>query len=239
MAKYEWKSDEEKFEAIGFLAIPNVIKSIEVQVPENLLEKFKKEYEGKYSGEYPYVVKEGSKRSYQFRITLNDVDGCPEAITELLDTRYGNRINNTKRESSWNMGLGKKIIIILCIIVLALLLFSLVYNLTQPSYQESLNVISDDGSQHQTSSYPYKAVIKYDGSWYASLGNPNYPTEYSGYGSKTISLDCAVWDMVDMEVQKQDYGEGELKIQLLKNGEVVAENSTTNTTGNLVINYNY
>lgn len=95
MAEYEWKSDEEKFEAIGFLAIPNVIKSIEVQVPENLLEKFKMEYKGKYSGEYPYVVKEGSKRGYQFRITLNDVDGCPESITELLDTRYGNRINNS------------------------------------------------------------------------------------------------------------------------------------------------
>ena len=156
-----------------------------------------------------------------------------------LEDSYGNRINNTKRESSWNMGFGKKIIIILGIIVLALLLFTMVYNFTQPSYHESLNVISDDGSQHQISSYPYKAVIKYDGSWYASVGNPDYPKEYSGHGSKTISLDCAMWDMVDMEVQKQDYGEGELKIQLLKNGEVVAEKSTTNATGNLVINYNY
>lgn len=95
MADYIWQSEEEKFEAIGFLAIPNVIKSIQVQVPENLLDKFKKEYEGMYSGEYPYVVKAGSKYGYQFRITLNDVDGCPESITELLDTTYGNRINNS------------------------------------------------------------------------------------------------------------------------------------------------
>ena len=156
-----------------------------------------------------------------------------------LEDSHGNRINNTKRESSWNMGLGKKIIIILCIVVLSYLLFTMVYNYTQPSYQESLNVISDDGSHHQASSYPYKAVIKYDGSWYARVGNPNYLAKYSGYGSKTISLDCASWDRVDVEVQKQDYGEGELKIQLLKNGEVVAEQSTTNTTGKLVINYNY
>lgn len=38
MAEYRWKSDEEKFEATGFLAIPNVVKSIEVHVPEHLLE---------------------------------------------------------------------------------------------------------------------------------------------------------------------------------------------------------
>ena len=156
-----------------------------------------------------------------------------------LEDSHGNRINNTRRESSWNMGLGKKIIIILSVIVLALLLFSIVYNYTQPSYQESLNVISYDDSHPQSSSYPYKAVIKYDGDWYASLGSPEYPVKYSGYGSKTITMDCAVWDKVDMVVQKQDYGEGELKIQLLKNGEVVAENSTTNATGTVVINYNY
>ena len=95
MANYEWKSDEEKFEAIGFLAMPNVVRAIEVTVPADLLDKFKKEYEGKYYGEYPYVTKAKSKYSYQFRIYLNDVDGCPESISELLDTTYGNRINNS------------------------------------------------------------------------------------------------------------------------------------------------
>ena len=137
------------------------------------------------------------------------------------------------------MGLGKKIVIVLGIIVIALLLFSFVYNNTQPSYQESLNVITDDGSHHQTSSYPYKAVIKYDGSWSAEMGDPNYLVKESGEGEKSFTLDCAAWDKIAIDVQKQDYGEGELTVQLLKNDEVIDEKSSTNATGHVIINHNY
>jgi len=157
----------------------------------------------------------------------------------LLADSDGNRIKNTRRDSSWNMGLGKKIVIILGIIIIAFLLFSFIYNNTQPTYQDSLNVITDDGSNLQSSSYPYKAVISYEGSWYAEMGDPNYLEKKSDYGTKTYTLDCAAWDRIALDVQKQDYGEGELKVQLLRNGEVVEEQSTTNATGRIVINYNY
>ena len=163
---------------------------------------------------------------------------CKNCDYRLEDSK-GNRINNTKRESSWNMGLGKKIVIVLSIIVIAFLLFSLIYNITQPSYQESLNVITDDGSSQYSSTYPYKVVIKYDGSWYAEMGDPDSPVTDVGQGSKKITLDSVTWDKIFLSAQKQDYGEGELKIQLLKNGEVVAENSTTSTNGRVIINYNY
>ena len=156
-----------------------------------------------------------------------------------LEDSDGKRINNTKRESSWNMGLGKKIVIVLSIVVIAFLLFSLIYNITQPTYQESLNVITDDGSSQFSSTYPFKAVIQYDGSWYAEMGDPDYLVTDVGQGSKKVTLDCTAWDKVSFSAQKQDYGEGELKIQLLKNDEVVAENSTTSTNGRVVINYNY
>lgn len=157
----------------------------------------------------------------------------------LLSDNDGNRIKNSKRQSSWNIGLGKKIVIVLGIIVLAFLLFSLVYNSTQPTNQESLNVITDDGSHHQSASYPYKVVIHYDGDWYAKMGDPNYLVEESGHGTKTFVLDCAAWERISVTAQKTDGGEGELNVQLLKNGEVVVDESTTNSTGNLVINYNY
>ncbi len=91
----------------------------------------------------------------------------------------------------------------------------------------------------QTSSYPYKAVIQYEGSWYAEMGDPNYLVKESGYGKQTFTIDCAAWERICLDVHKQDWGEGELKVQLLRNGEVVAENSTTNATGRIVINYNY
>ena len=157
----------------------------------------------------------------------------------LLSDTDGNTIKNAKRKRGWKIGLGKKIIIVIGIIVIAYLLFSFVYQSSQPSHQDSLNVITDDGSHYQSASYPYKAVVKYDGDWYAKMGDPNYLVEESGQGTKTYTLDCAAWESIAIEAQKQDYGEGNLTIQLLKNDEVVAEQSTTNTTGNVVINYNY
>ena len=52
------------------------------------------------------------------------------------------------------------------------------------------------------------------------------------------TLDCASWEHVYIMAQKEDNGEGNLTIQLLKNGNVVAQNSTTNTTGSIEIHYN-
>lgn len=163
---------------------------------------------------------------------------CDNCAYLLADSK-GKRINNTKRGKSWNMGIGKKIVIVLGIIIIAFLLFSFVYNNTQPDDQESLNVITDDGSHLQSSSYPYTVVIDYDGDWSAEMGDPNYLVHESGYGKKSFVLDCAAWDRISIDAQKTDYGEGELKVQLQKNGAVVAEESTTNSTGNVVVNYNY
>ncbi len=162
-------------------------------------------------------------------------DNCAYRLTD----HKGRYIKNTKRVNSWDIGIARKIVIVLGIIIIAMLLFSFIYNNTQPSHNETLNVITDDGSIHKTASYPYQAVILYEGSWYAEMGNPNYLVKESGYGPKTFTLDCAAWDRVAIDAQKYDYGEGEFKVQLLRNGEVVAENSTTNVTGRIVINYNY
>ncbi|WP_295114427.1 zinc-ribbon domain-containing protein [uncultured Methanobrevibacter sp.] len=161
-------------------------------------------------------------------------DNCAYLLTD----QNGNRINNNKRTSSWNIGIAKKIVIVLGIVVIALLLFSFVYNNSQPSPEDSLNVITDNGSLNHSSSYPYTAVIKYDGSWYAKMGDPNYLAEFSGNGQKREILDCASWERVHIMAQKEDNGEGNLTIQLLRNGEVVAQNSTTNATGSIEINYN-
>ena len=143
----------------------------------------------------------------------------------LLSESNASTINNSKKRR-WNIGIAKKIVIILGLIVIALLLFSFVHNNSQPSQNDTLNVIYDDGSHHQSSTYPFKAVIKYDGTWYAKMGNPNYLVEKSSSGTRSFSLDCAAWDDVKIEAQKY-YGDGELQIQLLRNGKVVAENSTT------------
>lgn len=152
----------------------------------------------------------------------------------LLSEKNSAGVNNGSKPSKWNVGIARKIVIVLGIIVIALLLFSFVFNNSQPSQNDTLNVIYDDGSHHQSSTYPFKAVIKGDGNWYAEMGNPDYLVSKSSSGTRTFSLDCAAWD--DVEIKAQRYsGEGELSIQLLRNGKVVAENSTTNGTDSVSI----
>ena len=75
-----------------------------------------------------------------------------ENCAYLLTDQHGNRTNNNKRTSSWNIGIAKKIVIILGILVIGMLLFSFIYNNSQPSNQDSLNVITDDGSLNHSSS---------------------------------------------------------------------------------------
>ena len=171
---------------------------------------------------------------YENSIHAAYCDNCAYRLTD----SSGYRIDNAKRKNSWNIGIAKKIVIVLGIIIIALLLFSFIYNNTQPTHDETLNVITDDGSIHKTASYPYVAVIDYNGNWYAKMGNPNFLVKKSGYGTKKYTLDCASWDRVAIDAYKYG-GEGELEIQLLRNGEVVAENSTGNGSGRVVINYNY
>ena len=172
---------------------------------------------------------------YENSATSTYCDNCAYLLTD----HNGNRINNSKRTSSWNMGIAKKIVIVLGIVVIALLLFSFINNIFQPSSQESLNVITDNGSLNHSSSYPFTAVVDYNGSWFSKMGDPNYLVDESGTGQKRVILDCASWERVHIMAQKEDSGEGNLKIQLLKDGQVVAENSTTNATGSIELNYNY
>lgn len=147
--------------------------------------------------------------------------------------------SNNKKDNGWNINTGKKIAIVLGIVVIALLLFSFIYNSTQPDNKSSLNVISADEKVQEGSNYPYQAHIIYNGTWSGKVGDPNYIREVSGRGDESYNLDCAPWDKVTMVIEKSDGSSNELKIELLKNGNVVAENSTTSSTGSVVINYNY
>lgn len=93
MSKIEWPSDSDKFEAIGYLAKPGVVANIEATVPKDKIKKFREDFKNKFTLEYPYSA---NKYGYQFRIYLNDTDGCPEFLEKQLDETYKNRINDTE-----------------------------------------------------------------------------------------------------------------------------------------------
>ena len=145
--------------------------------------------------------------------------------------------SDEKKKSGWNMGMAKKIAIIVGIIIIAFLLFSIIYNVSQPSSEDSLNVIEADKNVQEGSSTPYQVKIIYNGSWYARYGDPNYLQEKTGSGEIIINLDCASWDSVQVTVQKYDSSSEELTVQILRNGEVVAENSTTSPSGSVSLSY--
>ena len=86
-------------------------------------------------------------------------------------------------------------------------------------------------SDNSPSSTPFEVVISYDGDWYGRLGDVDHPSERSGSGNQTYRLSCAAWDEAFANIQKTDYGSGELKVQLLKNSKVIAENTTTAENG--------
>ena len=143
-----------------------------------------------------------------------------------------------KKKGSWNMGLGKKIVLVLGIVIIAFLLFSFINNNSQPDEKDSLNIIDANGSDYQSSTYPYRVNISYSGSWYAEMGDPNYLSKKSSTGDGIFILDCASWDKISVHVEKYDYSDEPLKVQLLRNGKVVAENSTTAEGNNVTLSYN-
>ena len=144
-----------------------------------------------------------------------------------------NASTTTQEKSGWKRGTVKKIALIIGIIAIALVLFSVIYNYTQPSHEESLNVVVADNNVQQGSSHPYELRIICAGDWYFKGGIADYPQEQSGYGNQTISLDAASWDSVYVLVERSTDSSDNITIQLLRNGDVVAENATTATQATL------
>ena len=142
-----------------------------------------------------------------------------------------------QKKGGWKMGTAKKILLIVGIIVVALLLFSFIYNVSQPSHEESLNVVTADSNVQEGSTHPYSVKVNYSGDWYSKSGDANYPVEKSGHGPMSFSLDCSSWDKVSVNVQKSDGASEPLKVQLLRNGDVVGENTTADSSNQVTISY--
>ena len=135
------------------------------------------------------------------------------------------------------MGTAKKIALIIGIIAIVLVLFSVIYNYSQPSNEDSLNVVVADSNVQEGSSHPYEVKVIYNGTWYAKAGESSSLQEQTSQGTKTFSLDCASWDKVSILVEKTDGSSDTLTVQLIRNGEVVAENSTTDGVNQITIDY--
>ena len=148
-----------------------------------------------------------------------------------------NEMNKPKRnkDTGWHLSTFKKVILVIGIIFLAYLSFSIIYEVSQPSPESSLNVVTTNSSNQQSSTRPYQVNIIYNGSWSGQMGESNSLVDKSGTGDDTIKLTCAGWANVTVIINKLDYNSEPLKVQLLKNGKVIRENTTTDPEGTVEI----
>lgn len=90
------------------------------------------------------------------------------------------------------------------------------------------------GGSESTSGPEFAASILYSGSWQGALsvtgGGSSTSESISGTGTQTIEITGDV-DIISVNAQKQDDSAEELAVQILYNGDVAAEASTTSEYG--------
>lgn len=72
----------------------------------------------------------------------------------------------------------------------------------------------------------YQVRISYDGEWSGAIGKEGTTRSVDGSGTETFDIEGDPF-IVSGNAQKQDAGSGELTIQILEDGEVISEQSTT------------
>lgn len=83
----------------------------------------------------------------------------------------------------------------------------------------------------------YQVKVDYDGEWSGSFGSAGGQRTVDGSGAETVDIGGDDVSIVSASVQKQDDGSGEMTVQILKDGEVVKESSTSGEYGVVTISY--
>ncbi|MBE6511942.1 MAG: hypothetical protein E7Z75_02155 [Methanobrevibacter olleyae] len=69
--------------------------------------------------------------------------------------------------------------------------------------------------------------VTYNGPWSGVIHDGNTVKVIRGYGNQTFDLDCDDSDVIHTQISKQDAGFGDLKVQILRNGEVVKQSTSS------------
>lgn len=99
-------------------------------------------------------------------------------------------------------------------------------------------VTSEDGagSGGDAGGSTFEVRVQYSGEWQGSIGADGSARSIDGTGSKTIAVEGNP-TAISANAQKQDDGSDELIVQILKDGEVVKEASTTAEYGVAQVTY--
>lgn len=169
-----------------------------------------------------------------------DAYKCSQAMNEgrELPALWGMRPESMSKGKA--TGIAAIALVIFIIALVAFLSSPTVTDATSTSIADS--IISDDISSDDiitdaddTSSSDdeegLQIKISYPGEWSASVGDDKQTTSYSGTGDDVIKADASEYDVIAAAVQKKDGNSDKLKVQIIKDGDLLDSESTTEDYG--------
>ena len=120
---------------------------------------------------------------------------------------------------------AKKAISIIAVCCVAVFILAMIGGGTTP---DTNTATTTDDSTNDTVEQPkgVQVHIISDGSWSGSIGDLGGQSTYDGSGEDTIDLGDAE-SVVSAAIQKQTGDSSELKVEIIKDGKVIKEGSTT------------
>lgn len=114
--------------------------------------------------------------------------------------------------SEW--GTGKKIAVILVICCIGCIIIGMIAGVGSPD--------------QNTKATGTQVKIIYDGSWSGAIANGGTSSSYSGDGNETINVtNSSDYSIVSATIQKQGGNSRDLKVQIIRNGEIKKEQNTS------------
>ena len=90
---------------------------------------------------------------------------------------------------------------------------------------------SNDDKSKSSDDEGVQIKISYPGEWSASVGDESRSTSYKGTGDDVIKIDSSKYDVIAAAVQKTDGGSDKLKVKIIRDGDTLDSESTTEDFG--------
>ena len=122
----------------------------------------------------------------------------------------------------------KKVASLLVVCFIGIIIVAMIGGGLSPDQNTQTNT-NNSGSTSDASGVQVKVI--YDGEWSGAITTGDTSNSVSGSGEDTIDVNTTSFGVVSANAQKMDGGDGKLTIQIIKDGKVAKESSTTTEYG--------
>lgn len=154
---------------------------------------------------------------------------CSQAINEgrELPTIFGGF-----RPESISKGKAAGIAVIaLVILIISFVAFASTATLDDASPTGLADDVIIEDASGSTGDGSVQIKITYPGEWSATVGDESTSISYSGTGNDAIKIDESKYEVIAAAVQKMDGSSDKLKVQIIKDGDVLDSKSTSEKYG--------